>query len=254
MAPRSADFGPSSLALDMAVEPGSVVATFLYARLHGFSAVCQAMGSEDAAAFVTEVRRMLTDVVAKLGGEVAQRRPDSILAVFSNKQDERKPNHAQRGLHAAILAVHEAVQLAQALASRPHFAGLPPLTIAAGVHLGPAEVKLRGKGGNGMVHAVGEAVEVARMLEVTATDLHWSVATSAATRLAAAGRAHPNVGHRAVQQRCPLNQHDRRRFSATKRRTAWLSAPTSAAGRCDGGAWGGSAGHWPTGHLVGSAA
>lgn len=189
VSPRMADFGPSSLVLDHSMEPGSVVATFLYARLHGFSAACQAMSSEDAASFVTEVRRMLTDVVAKLGGEVAQRRPDSILAVFSNKPDDRKPNHAQRGLHAAILAVHEAVQLSQALASRPHFAGLPPLTIAAGVHLGPAEVKLRGKGGNGMVHAVGEAVEVARMLEVTATDLHWSVATSAATRLAAAGRA-----------------------------------------------------------------
>ncbi|QJW84874.1 hypothetical protein HK414_18590 [Ramlibacter terrae] len=92
------------------------------------------MSSEDAAAFVTEVRRMLTDVVAKLGGEVAQRRPDSILAVFSNKPDEKKPNHAQRGLHAAILAVHETVQLSQALVARPHFSGLPPLTLAAGVH------------------------------------------------------------------------------------------------------------------------
>lgn len=188
VAPRMADFGPTSL-LDASIEPGLQVATFLYARLHGFSAACQAMNAEDAASFVTEVRRMLTDVVAKLGGEVAQRRPDSILAVFSNKPDERKPNHAQRGLHAAILAVHEAVQLAQALAARPNFGSLPALTLAAGVHLGPAEVSRRTKGTNGMVHAVGEAVEVARLLEVTATDLQWSVATSSGTRLASAGRA-----------------------------------------------------------------
>lgn len=188
VASRLGDFGSTSM-LDASIEPGTQVATFLYARLHGFSLACQAMTAEDAAAFVTEVRRMLTDVVAKLGGEVAQRRPDSILAVFSNKPDERKPNHAQRGLHAAILAVHEAVQLSQALASRPNFAHLPPLTLAAGVHLGPAEVSRRSKGANGMVHAVGEAVEVARLLEVTATDLHWSVATTAGTRLAAAGRA-----------------------------------------------------------------
>lgn len=174
---------------DPGVDPGATVATFLYARLHNFTATCNAMSSEEAASFVTEVRRMLTDVVARLGGEVAQRRPDSILAVFSNKPDDKKPNHAQRGLHAAILAVHETVQLCQAVQSRPQFAGLPPLTMAVGVHLGAAEVSPRGKGGSGMVHAVGEAVEVARMLEVTAMDLNWSVATSSATRLAAAGRA-----------------------------------------------------------------
>lgn len=186
------DFAPSSQlasTFDPGIEPGATVATFLYARLHNFTATCNAMSSEEAASFVTEVRRMLTEVVARLGGEVAQRRPDSILAVFSNKPDDKKPNHAQRGLHAAILAVHETVQLAQAVQSRPQFGGLPPLTLAAGVHLGAAEVSPRGKGGSGMVHAVGEAVEVARLLEVTATDLNWSVATSSATRLAAAGRA-----------------------------------------------------------------
>ncbi|HZY16256.1 MAG TPA: hypothetical protein VFE74_06480, partial [Ramlibacter sp.] len=165
-------------------DPQQTVATFVYARLHHFSAVCNAIGADDAASFVTEVRRMLTEAVVKLGGEVAQRRPDSILAVFSNPPEERKPNHAQRGLHAAILAVHESVQLAQALASRPDCAGVPMLSLAVGVHLGAAELSRRG---NGKVQAAGDAVEVARMLEVTAMDLHWSVATSAGTHLAAAG-------------------------------------------------------------------
>ena len=186
------DFSPSSQ-LSSQFEGGTdtsgAVATFLYARLHHFSAVCQALSAEEAAAFVTEVRRMLTDAVTRLGGEVAQRRPDSILAVFSNKPNDKKPNHAQRGLHAAILAVHEAVQLAQGLALRPQLASSPLPTLAVGVHLGAAEVSRRGRGNSGMVHAIGEAVEVARLLEVTATDLQWSVATSAGTRLAAAGRA-----------------------------------------------------------------
>ena len=131
---------------------------------------------------------MLTDAVTETGGEVAQRRPDSILAVFSNKPDDKKPNHAQRGLHAAILAVHEAVQLAQGMASRPQFAHVATPTLAVGVHLGAAEVSRRKKE-SGMVQAFGEAVEVARLLEVTATDLGWSVCTSTGTRLAAAGRA-----------------------------------------------------------------
>lgn len=183
------DFGPSTMVVDATLEPGLVVATFLYVRVHGFIAACQAMGPEDAAALVTELRRMLTEVVAKLGGGVAQRRPDSILAVFGNRADEKKPNHAQRGLHAAILAVHEVVQLSQTLAARPPFAGLPPLTVAAGVHLGAAEVKVRSKAGNGMVHAVGDGVEVVRMLEAAATELHWSIAVSAGTRIAAGGRA-----------------------------------------------------------------
>src|SRR5206468_12079610 len=104
------------------------------------------------------------------------------------KHDDRKPNHAQRGLHAAILAVHEAVQLAQLLATRPQLANLPVLSLAAGVHLGPAELSRRNGGVQVNVHAIGDAVEVARLLEVTATDLNWSVATSAGTRLASAGR------------------------------------------------------------------
>jgi class 3 adenylate cyclase len=189
-AQRFGDFAPSSQlpsALDTNGEGRTLVATFVYARLHGFSAVCQALNAEDAAAFVTEVRRMLTEAVQKLGGDVAQRRPDSILAVFSNRPDEKKPNHAQRGLHAAILAVHESVQLAQGMAARPQFANVPVPTLAVGVHLGAAEVTRRTN--SGMVHAVGEAVELARLLEVTATDLGWSVATSAGTHLAAAGRA-----------------------------------------------------------------
>lgn len=188
-APRFGDFvSNSQLASTLdatGAEPTSVVSTIVYARLHHFSEACNAMGADEAAAFVNEVRRILTEPVLKLGGEVANRRPDSILAVFSNKPED-KPNHAQRGLHAGILAVHEAVQLAQALAARPEFAHLPGLTLAVGVHLGVADLSRRN---NGKVHAVGEAVEVARLLEVTAMDLNWSIATSAGTRLASAGRA-----------------------------------------------------------------
>jgi class 3 adenylate cyclase len=195
---RLGDFAPSSqltstLGGEGSMAEGLVVATFLYARVHHFSALCSAMGPEEAASFVNEVRRILTEPVLRLRGEVAQRRPDSILAVFSNRADDRKPNHAQRGLHASILIAHEAAQLAQAIASRPRFAHLPVLTVAAGVHLGCGELSRRGvaanSNGNGKVHAVGDAVEVARLLEVTAMDLNWSIATSSGTRLASAGRA-----------------------------------------------------------------
>jgi serine/threonine-protein kinase PpkA len=187
---RMAGFGPSSQLLN-ATDPSlsaqnASVATFMYARVHHFQAICNALGPEQAASFVNEVRRMLTEAVGKLGGEIAQRRPDSILAVFSNPPDEKKPNHAQRGLHAAILAVHDTVQLQQAVSSRPELANLPPITLAVGVHLGMAELSRRA---NGKCHAVGDAVEVARLLEVTAMDLGWSIATSSGTRLASAGRA-----------------------------------------------------------------
>jgi len=190
LAPAVGDFVSSSLLTSGA--DGSVanvlstVATIVYARMHHFSDICNALGADEAASFVNEVRRVLTDPVLKLNGEVATRRPDSILAVFSNKPEDRKPNHAQRGLHAAILLVHEAVQLAQAVAQRSELAHLPALTLAAGVHLGSADLSRRA---NGKVHAAGEAVEVARLLELTAMDLNWSIATSAGTRLAAVGRA-----------------------------------------------------------------
>lgn len=192
-APRTGEFaGDSQPSVPLPAasgDEGPTVATFLYARVHNFVPVANALGAEETAAFVHEVRRMLTDPVLRLGGEIAQRRPDSILAVFSNAPDERRPNHAQRGVHAAILAVHEAVQLAHIVATRPQLAHLPPLTLSAGVHLGEAELLRRNDGGKARLQVFGDAVEVARLLEVAATDLHWSVATSAGTRLAASGRA-----------------------------------------------------------------
>jgi serine/threonine-protein kinase PpkA len=190
VAPAVGDFvSTSQLAssLDGSVgDTTSTVATIVYARLHHFSAICNALGADEAASFVNEVRRILTEPVLKLNGEVATRRPDSILAVFSNGPQDKKPNHAQRGLHAAILLVHEAVQLAHAVAERAELAHLPALSLAAGVHLGAADLSRRA---NGKVHAAGDAVEVARLLELTAMDLNWSIATSTGTRIAAQGRA-----------------------------------------------------------------
>ena len=168
--------------------PTATVATFVYARLHHFNAACELMTGDELTAFVNEARRILSEPVLKLGGVIAQRRPDSILAIFTNEPDRAKPDHAQRGLHAAILSVHETVQLSGRLAAQFTGGNVPALTLAVGVHLGEGEVSAQGSRANGMVHALGEAVEVARMLEVCATDLGWGVAASRRAFLAAAGR------------------------------------------------------------------
>jgi serine/threonine-protein kinase PpkA len=164
-------------------------ATFLYARLYHFTPICRCLAGDELTAFLNDARRVLSEPVAKLGGEIAQRRPDSILAVFSNKPEARKPDHAQRALHAAILAVYESVQLAERVATQLQEHRVPTLTLAAGVNLGEGEISGRGSRRNGMVHVAGEAVEIARLLEVTASDLRWSIATSERTLIAAAGRA-----------------------------------------------------------------
>ena len=189
--PGVSEFGSSSQGLtahDEADGAPSVIATFLFARLNQFAAACHAMSADEASSFVNEVRRMLSDAVTSLGGEIAQRRPDSILAVFTDNADSKKPDHAQRALHAAVVAVHESVQLAKKVSARLACADVPPLSLAVGVHLGAGQISRRANSSTGMVRARGEAVEVARLLETTATDLHWSVATSAPTSLAAAGR------------------------------------------------------------------
>ncbi len=188
----SADHRPVTASTARALpgsEPRKTVATFLYARLHNFGEISRQLSGVELNAFVNEARRILSESVIKLGGEIALRRPDSILAVFSNKPDARKPDHAQRGLHAAILLVYETVQLAARVSSLAAGNPMPTLTLAAGVNLGPAEITGRGSRRNGMVHAVGEAVEIARLLEVTAGDLRWSVAASGRTLRASAGRA-----------------------------------------------------------------
>lgn len=170
-------------------EPDGDLATFLYARLHNFNAACQTMSGAELTNFVNDVRRALSTAAQKLGGEIAQRRPDSILCAFSHKPEDRVPTHAKRALHAAVLTVHECVQLAARVAARAQSAEAPPLAVAIGVHLGMGEVTPRASSSSqGSVHATGEAVEIARLLEVIASDLHWSVATSFATRQAAGVR------------------------------------------------------------------
>jgi serine/threonine-protein kinase PpkA len=183
-------FGVSSMSAEEPErdEPEGGLATFMYARLRNFGATCESMAGPELTAFVNDVRRTLSDAAVKLGGEIAQRRPDSILCVFSHRPEDRVPVHAKRALHAAILTVHESVEIATRVAARPQSAGVPPLSIAIGVHLGVGEVAPRASNAPGMVHATGEAVEIARLLQVVAADMHWSVVTSWATRLAAGTR------------------------------------------------------------------
>ncbi|WBY02465.1 protein kinase [Ramlibacter tataouinensis] len=164
------------------------ISTFLYARLHNFTAACSTVAGPELTAFVNEARRMLSSAALKLGGEIAQRRPDSILCVFTHNPKDRVPTHAKRGLHAAILTVHEAMQLAARIGPQLEAAGVPPLWIAVGVHLGAGEVTPRASNAERMVHATGEAVEIARLLEGVAADLRWGLVASAGTRLAAGTR------------------------------------------------------------------
>ncbi|MBI2769475.1 MAG: protein kinase [Burkholderiales bacterium] len=178
---------PARLEAERAAPAGGI-ATFMYARLNNFTAACQALSGAELTSFVNDVRRVLSTAALQLGGEIAQRRPDSILCAFCHRPEDRIPNHAKRALHAAILTVHESVQLGARISGQLQAAGLPPVFIAVGVHLGEGEVTARANKAQGMVHATGEAVEIARLLEVAAADQHWSVVTSAATRQAAGTR------------------------------------------------------------------
>jgi class 3 adenylate cyclase len=163
------------------------VATVLYARLHNVLPLSGALPPELGAGFADELRAVLGEPVAKQAGVVAQQRADSILAVFGNAPED-KPDHAKRALHAAVLAVYEAAALNRRIAERLHDASLPPLAIAAGVHLGTVDVTPAPRGKAGTVRATGEPVEIARVLECTAPDVGWSIVASEQVRRAAGAR------------------------------------------------------------------
>jgi tRNA A-37 threonylcarbamoyl transferase component Bud32/class 3 adenylate cyclase len=153
------------------------VATIVYARLRNVLPAANAIPPQHAAAFVDELRGVLTGPIAKQRGVIAQQRADSILAVFSNDPDEQKPDHARRALHAATLAVYETAGLNRRLAERlreplPH-----QVSLAAGVHIGRVEIEPAARG-SGLVRALGESVEIARALECTAPDVGWSIVAS----------------------------------------------------------------------------
>src|SRR5262249_12701043 len=117
--PRHAALGrrpaaaPEQLSADM-----ETVATIVYARLRNVLPAANAMPPEHAAAFVDELRGVLTGPIAKQRGVIAQQRADSILAVFANDPDDSRPDHARRALHAATLAAYETAGLNQRIAAR----------------------------------------------------------------------------------------------------------------------------------------
>ena len=163
------------------------VATILYARLHNVLPTCNSMPPNLSAGFAHELREVLETPIAKQNGLIAQRRPDSILAIFNNGPGET-PDHARRALHAAVLAVYQAAILNTRLAKALPKDAPPRLALAAGVHSGKVEIGPAAPGNSGVVRAAGEAVEVARVLECTAPDIGWSIVTSSHTWRAAAER------------------------------------------------------------------
>jgi serine/threonine-protein kinase PpkA len=163
------------------------VATIVYARLRNLLPVCNALPPQDGAAFIEELRGALEGPILRHAGIVAQRRPDSVLAIFHN-EPEHKPDHARRALHAALVAVYEANALNHKVAQRVQDAELPRIALAAGVHLGKVDVAPAAQGNSGMVRATGEAVEIARVLECTAPDVGWSIVASETARRAAGER------------------------------------------------------------------
>ena len=153
------------------------VATIVYARLRNVLPVCNAMPSQFSGPFADELRGVLESAISRQNGVIAQQRADSVLAVFANAPEE-SPDHARRALHAAVLAVYETAALNRRIAQRVRDKAAPRLSLAAGVHLGRIDVGPAPRGTSGAVRAVGEPVEVARVLECTAPDVGWSIVAS----------------------------------------------------------------------------
>jgi len=163
------------------------VASILYARLRNVLPICTALAQTRGEELANSLREVLQESVARQNGFVAQMRPDSILAVFSNESGAR-PDHARRALHAALLTAYHATRLSRRIAGWAQDAALPALGVAAGVHLGRIEVTPARSGNSGAVRVSGETVEIARVLECTAPDIGWSIVASGAARRAAGER------------------------------------------------------------------
>jgi class 3 adenylate cyclase len=163
------------------------VASILYARLRNVLPVCNAVPPSHAEELSGALRDVLQESIAKQNGIVAQLRPDSILAVFSN-ESTAEPDHARRALHAALLTAYEAAALGRKIARWVPEGTVPPLGVAAGVHVGRIEVAPARSGNSGAVRVSGDAVEIARVLECTAPDVGWGIVASGTARRAAGPR------------------------------------------------------------------
>lgn len=140
------------------------VVTIMFTDIVGFSTVSEKLDPGEIADFVNAHFDLLTDVVEREGGTVAQFTGDSLMAYWSASSD---PGHAAAACRAALAIAH-ALVLDNVGRGR---SGLLPIRIRIGINTGAAIAGNVGARSRGLYTLMGDAVNTAQRIEQLAKQL-----------------------------------------------------------------------------------
>jgi class 3 adenylate cyclase len=135
--------------------------TVLFADLVGSTELSQQLDLEEYRDLLRAYSKTASEVVARLGGYIAQYQGDGILAYFG--WPEAHDYEAERAVRAALALVTAVQQL-----NRDSHPNSHQLAVRVGIHTGPVVVGKIGGGGRHEVTALGETPNVAARVQSVA--------------------------------------------------------------------------------------
>ncbi len=129
--------------------------TLLFVDIRGFTAMSEAMPAEDVLAVIQEYLNDMSSLILKWDGTIDKYVGDEIVALWN--APTAQPQHALW----AVRCAYDLVAQADALQSRLHARGLPPISWGVGVNTGPAVVGNMGSRERLQYTALGDTVNTA---------------------------------------------------------------------------------------------
>ena len=152
--------------------------TVLFADLRNFSTFSEALRPGQIVDLLNAYYGAVVPVLERHGGTLNQYMGDGVMVLFGAL--ETAPDHAARGVRAAIAMVERVHELAPLWAAK----GYPGLRIGVGVHTGPAVVGIVGSPGRLDFTAIGDTINTAARIEAENKPLGTEVLISEATHRA----------------------------------------------------------------------
>jgi class 3 adenylate cyclase/tRNA A-37 threonylcarbamoyl transferase component Bud32 len=156
-------------------------ATVLFSDIRNFTTYSERLTSDEIAELLNAYLATACAPVIRFRGVVMKFIGDGIMALFEERPNEKKGDHAHRAVRAGLAMQLAALEFRKWVAQRHPSQSLPEFSIGVGIHTGEVLLCHVGAPGRSELTVVGDTVNIASRLEGQTKQLGWAVVASDAT-------------------------------------------------------------------------